>query len=207
MRARWTRQAHYVRDRAIASISIRSVAVIGISMVLRGAAIFPCRHQCAPGRLQHMEPQWGSATTGRLHGIDVLDSFRNAVAALRAVQSRSEDGALMAGPDSITQVAIRSGVIQHFEFTFEFAWKFMRRQLEADIGRASVDGIFRRDLFRIAAENGLIDDVEAWFQYHLARNQTSHTYDPHTADSVYATALEFACDAADLLAKLEARNA
>ena len=51
----------------------------------------------------------------------------------------------------------------------------MRRQLEADIGRASVAGISRRDLVRIEAENGLIDDVEAWFQYHLARNQTSHT--------------------------------
>jgi nucleotidyltransferase substrate binding protein (TIGR01987 family) len=136
-----------------------------------------------------------------------LDSFRNALAALRAVQMKSEDSAFMAGLDAITREAIRSGVIQHFEFTFELAWKFMRRRLEADIGRASVDGIPRRDLFRIGAENGLIEDVEAWFQYHLARNQTSHTYDPSIAASVYAHSLDFARDAIGLLAILEARNA
>ncbi|MDB5402592.1 MAG: hypothetical protein QOD93_2611 [Acetobacteraceae bacterium] len=136
-----------------------------------------------------------------------LDSFRNALAALRAIQMKSEDSAFMAGLDAITREAIRSGVIQHFEFTFELAWKFMRRRLEADIGRASVDGIPRRDLFRIGAENGLIEDVEAWFQYHLARNQTSHTYDPSIAASVYARSLDFARDATGLLAILEARNA
>jgi nucleotidyltransferase substrate binding protein (TIGR01987 family) len=135
-----------------------------------------------------------------------LDSFRNALAALKAVQAKSEDAAFMAGLDATTREAIRSGVIQHFEFTYELAWKFIRRRLEADIGRASVDGIPRRDLFRVAAENGLIEDVEAWFQHHLARNQTSHTYDPPIAATVYARSLTFSGDATDLLARLEARN-
>jgi nucleotidyltransferase substrate binding protein (TIGR01987 family) len=112
----------------------------------------------------------------------------------------------MATLDTVTREAIRSGAIQHFEFTFELAWKFMRRRLEADIGRSSVDGIPRRDLFRIGAENGLIDDVEAWFQYHFARNRTSHTYDPSIAASLHARSLDFANDAVALLAVLEARN-
>jgi nucleotidyltransferase substrate binding protein (TIGR01987 family) len=94
----------------------------------------------------------------------VLDTFRNALVALRAVQAKSEDAAFMATLDTVAREAIRSSVIQHFEFTFELAWKFMRRRLEADIGRSSVDGMPGRDLFRIAAENGLIDDVEAWFR-------------------------------------------
>ena len=136
----------------------------------------------------------------------VLETFRNALAALRAVQAKSEDAAFMATLDTVTREAIRSGAIQHFEFTFELAWKFMRRRLEADIGRSSVDGIPRRDLFRIGAENGLIDDVEAWFQYHLARNRTSHTYDPSIVASLYARSLDFANDAVALLAVLEARN-
>jgi nucleotidyltransferase substrate binding protein (TIGR01987 family) len=110
-----------------------------------------------------------------------LGSFRNALAALRAVQAKSEDAAFIAGLDAITCEAIRSGVILHFGFTFELAWKFIRRRLDADIGRVSVDGIPRRDLFRIAAENGLIEVVDPWFQYHLARNQTSRTYDPAIA--------------------------
>nr|WP_294554643.1 HI0074 family nucleotidyltransferase substrate-binding subunit [uncultured Rhodopila sp.] len=137
----------------------------------------------------------------------ILDSFRNAIAALRAVQSKSEDAAFMAALDEVTRDAVRSGVIQHFEFTYELSWKFIKRRLEADIGRTSVDGISRRDLFRVAAENGLIGDVEAWFRYHTARNETSHTYDPNVAARVYAKSLDFTADAARLLTVLEARNA
>jgi nucleotidyltransferase substrate binding protein (TIGR01987 family) len=137
----------------------------------------------------------------------ILDSFRNAIAALRAVQSKSEDAALMAALDEVTRDAIRSGVIQHFEFTYELAWKFIKRRLEADIGRTSVDGISRRELFRVAAENGLIEGVESWFQYHIARNETSHTYDPNVAARVYAQSLRFTADATRLLTVLETRNA
>ena len=137
----------------------------------------------------------------------ILDSFRNAIAALRAVQDRSENAALMATLDDVTREAIRFGVVQHFEFTYELSWKFIKRRLDADIGRSSVDGISRKDLFRIAAENGLIKDIEAWFQYHIARNETSHTYDPTVATRVYARSLDFSADAVRLLAVLEARNA
>ncbi len=137
----------------------------------------------------------------------ILDSFRNAIAALRAVQSKSEDAVLMAALDEVTRDAIRSGVIQHFEFTYELSWKFIKRRLEADIGPTSVDGISRRDLFRLAAENRLIEDVEAWFQYHIARNDTYQTYDPAVAARVYAKSLDFTADAARLLTMLEARNA
>jgi nucleotidyltransferase substrate binding protein (TIGR01987 family) len=136
----------------------------------------------------------------------ILDSLRNAIAALRAVQSKSEDAAFMAALDEVTRDAIRSGVIQHFEFTYELSWKFIRRRLDADLGRTSVDGISRRDLFRIAAENGLIADVEAWFGYHIARNETSLTYNPEVAARVYAGSLGFTADAARLLSVLEARN-
>jgi nucleotidyltransferase substrate binding protein (TIGR01987 family) len=137
----------------------------------------------------------------------VLDSFKDAVAALKALQGRAEDRAFMAAQDDVTREAIRSGVIQHFEFTYELAWKFMRRQLSADIGALSVDGISRRDLFRLAAQHGLVSDVETWFKYHVARNETSHTYQQAVAASVYATSLAFTGDAESLLAALEARNA
>jgi nucleotidyltransferase substrate binding protein (TIGR01987 family) len=137
----------------------------------------------------------------------VLDSFRKAIAAPQAVQARSQDAALMNALDAVTRDAIQSGVIQHFEFTYELAWKFIKRRLEADIGRSSVDGVSRRELFRIAAENGLIEDVEAWFQYHVARNETSRAYDLAVAARVYTTSLTFAADAVRLLTVLEARNA
>jgi hypothetical protein len=58
----------------------------------------------------------------------------------------------------------------------------------------------------MAAENRLIDDVDAWMRYHAARNNTSHTYNLSVAAEVYAVSLDFAQDAGRLLAALEARN-
>jgi nucleotidyltransferase substrate binding protein (TIGR01987 family) len=136
----------------------------------------------------------------------VLDNLRNAVAALRAVQAKSQDIAFMAAQDDITREAIRSGVIQHFEFTYELSWKLIRRWLEENIARDSADGVSRRELFRMGAENRLIDDVAAWMRYHDARNDTSHTYNLSVAAKVYAVSLDFVVDADRLLAALEARN-
>lgn len=88
------------------------------------------------------------------------------------------------------QETLKAGIIQHFEFTYESAWKFMKRWLETNYG-SSVDGVTRRELFRLAAENHLIEDVELWMMFHRARNQTSHTYDKKIATEVYDNAIQF----------------
>ena len=108
--------------------------------------------------------------------------------------------------DDVTRNAIKAGVIQHFEFTYELCWKFIKRWLETNVSATAVDGVTRRELFRLGAENRLIDDVEQWMRYHEARNLTSHIYQPEIAEKVYNTAHDFARDAARLLAALEARN-
>lgn len=102
--------------------------------------------------------------------------------------------------------AIRSGVIQNFEFTYELCWKFMKRWLGENLGHSYVDGVPRRELFRLAAENLLIDNVDQWMDYHLARNRTAHTYDENTAREIYELALIFLTDARKLLRRLEERN-
>jgi nucleotidyltransferase substrate binding protein (TIGR01987 family) len=135
-----------------------------------------------------------------------LDSLKKAVAALNGVWAKSNDAELMGGLDEITQNAIRSGVIQHFELTYELCWKFIKRWLEMNISTAAGDGVTRRELFRLAAENRLIVDVDEWMRHHDARNLTSHSYDPAVAESIYATAHGFARDAQRLLEALEARN-
>ncbi|MCK5595359.1 nucleotidyltransferase substrate binding protein [bacterium] len=101
---------------------------------------------------------------------------------------------------------IRTGVIQNFEFTYELCWKFMKRWLENNVSMESVDGVTRKELFRLAAESRLIDDVEAWFKYHEARNETAHTYDWKMAETVYETATCFIKDAKIVLERLEAKN-
>ena len=101
---------------------------------------------------------------------------------------------------------IRAGVIQNFEFTYELCWKFMKRWLEASVGEAYVEGMSRRELFRMAAEQHLIDDVERWFDYHEARNETAHTYDADKAEEISAKAVGFHGDAMKFLAALKERN-
>lgn len=80
---------------------------------------------------------------------------------------------------------IQSGIIQNFEVCYEISWKLMKKKLEENIGRTEVDGVSRKELFRIAARNKLIDDVEKWFVFHEARNMTSHDYDGIKADEVF----------------------
>jgi hypothetical protein len=70
----------------------------------------------------------------------------------------------------------------------------------------AADGVTRRELFRLGAENRLIVNVEQWMRYHEARNVTSHVYQSAIAERVYKIAHPFAADAARLLAALEARN-
>ena len=136
-----------------------------------------------------------------------ISSLEKAVAALRAVISRAEDGSLMARLDETTRQAIRSGVIQHFEFTFELCWKFMQRWLRANAAPEDVDlPRTRRDLFRFAAQHGLIDDPVPWFNYAEVRNLTSHTYDLDQAAVVFDAACDFAPAAAEFLQRLADRN-
>jgi len=135
-----------------------------------------------------------------------LSSLQKAVSALAGVLAKSDDTEFMSQLDEVTRNAIRAGVIQHFEFTYELCWKFVKRWLEMNISPTAADGVTRRELFRLGAENRLIDDVEQWMRYHEARNLTSHIYQPEIAERVYNTAQDFTRDAERLLAALEARN-
>lgn len=80
---------------------------------------------------------------------------------------------------------IKSGIIQNFEVCYEISWKLMKKWLEESIGRTEVDGISRKELFRIATQNKLIEDIERWFLFHEARNMTSHDYDGIKAEEVF----------------------
>ena len=94
---------------------------------------------------------------------------------------------------------LSAGVIQNFEFTYELCWKFMKRWLDENIGSTVADGVTRRELFRLSAENKLINDVDKWMEFHRSRNLTSHTYDEKTADEVLAYAIKFVIYAKDFL--------
>ncbi len=135
-----------------------------------------------------------------------LDNLRSATGALRELLRISEDADRMAQLSEIERIGIRAGVIQHFEVAYEISWKLIQRWLNVNVTPGIANGIAKKQLYRLAAEHGLIADVEAWQRHHKARNATSHIYDGPRALRVYQATLDFAGDAERLLAALEARN-
>ncbi len=120
----------------------------------------------------------------------ILTPFQKALASLEAILEVPKDD------------IVRDATIQRFEYTYELAWKMLKRHLEW-AGVSDADFLTRKSLYREAAKMGLIAHAEAWFDYHEARNLTSHTYDEVRAEEVYEVARSFAPDARQLLDALQ----
>ncbi len=135
-----------------------------------------------------------------------LSSLRKAVESLEKTIRVADDRAFMSGLNEDQKETIRAGVIQNFEFTYELCWKFMRRWLAVNLGAVYVEGVSRRQLFRLSAEHRLVSDVDRWMEYHDARNEIAHTYDENTAEDVFEAAQTFLADAQKLLQAIEAQN-
>lgn len=102
---------------------------------------------------------------------------------------------------------LRDACIQRFEYSFELAWKMLKRKLEQDIANQSeVDSYSKKNLFRVGAERGYIADPTRWFDYLEKRNLTSHTYDLDDAKRVRSVIEPFLDDAQLLLSELKSRN-
>ena len=132
--------------------------------------------------------------------VKAVHSYERAV----AVASSKEK---MAALEPDQRDAIRAGVIQNFEFTYELCWKFIQRWLKDDQMQPESDlPRTRKELFRMAAQRGLVQDPIAWSEFGDARNLTSHTYDESKAQIVFEAAVRFVGEARDLLRRLEAGN-
>lgn len=102
---------------------------------------------------------------------------------------------------------LQAGVIQNFEVAYEQCWKIIQRWLSANRSAVEADHPrTRKELFRLAARQGLISDPAVWFEYGDARNLTSHTYDEEQADNVFSTAVDFLPHALKLLETLRNMN-
>jgi nucleotidyltransferase substrate binding protein (TIGR01987 family) len=90
------------------------------------------------------------------------------------------------------------GMIQGFEFTHELAWNVLKDYLE----ETGVSGIIgSKGATREAFRNGLIDDGEAWMEMIKARNLSSHTYNPETAEEIVESILTRFYPAFELMAR------
>jgi nucleotidyltransferase substrate binding protein (TIGR01987 family) len=95
---------------------------------------------------------------------------------------------------------MRDSVVKRFEYTYELCRNTLRKILADNFEEEPATV---KDVYRIAGRYGLIDNVERWFYYHDARNNTSHRYIEEAAEEAFAAAKPFVVDAANLLVKLE----
>jgi len=102
---------------------------------------------------------------------------------------------------------VRGGAIQAFEYTYELAVKMIRRQLAAVVPTpAELKALDFMDQVRLAAQAGLVSDVEGWFEFREMRNTTSHTYDAARAERVLGIMDRYLAQMHLLLAQLRRRN-
>lgn len=119
-----------------------------------------------------------------------LQLFEKALAALRDALA-TDDG----------DKKSRDSILLSFVFTFEMAWKSVRRVLLAQ-GVAVPD--HAATALKAGVQGLLIDDLNLWDQIRDARNDVSHAYDEHKAVAIAALVRGVAVDAfAALLARLE----
>ena len=113
----------------------------------------------------------------------------------------------MARKDPGLREQFRAAVIQAFEYTYELAYKMVRRQLKQIVPNpAELDEMAYMDLMRTAAKAGLVREATPFKAYREMRNITSRTYDSDKAEEIIAVMDAFLKDMNFLLEELKQRN-
>ena len=119
---------------------------------------------------------------------DLLNDLVRALAEL-------EDALLLPAENNV----IKAGCIQYFEFTFELAWKTVKRFAE-DEGIADCNS--PKAALKAAFSTGWIEEEEVWLDMLSSRNKMSHTYSASSALQVFDKLPEYAKALKKLTARL-----
>ena len=95
---------------------------------------------------------------------------------------------------------IKAGCIQYFEFTFELAWKTIKR-IAADEGLPDCNS--PKAALRTAFSNGWVQEEDVWLDMLSSRNKMSHTYSVESALSVFDKLSGYISSLQDLASNLE----
>jgi nucleotidyltransferase substrate binding protein (TIGR01987 family) len=129
-----------------------------------------------------------------------LSALQRSISALKALKDTS-------GKQQKDLIeAVEAGIIQHFEISYELSWKLMKRWIEEKGTVTLVDGLSRRELYRVAEELQIITSFEEWMMFHAGRNSSSHLYDSQTASEVLSMSHKFLPAGIALLTFLEEHN-
>ncbi len=93
----------------------------------------------------------------------------------------------------------KAGTILYFKFTYELAWKTLKRILNSRGKELNSP----KPVFREAALEKLIDNPELWFNFTKDRNETVHTYNKLNANNIFNDLHLFDAEMIRLIAKLK----
>ena len=104
---------------------------------------------------------------------------------LRSALSRLAEGYKRYQSD-VSDIQIRDGLIQRYEFTYEISHTMLKRHLEmTSANPEAFDALPFADLIRTANEQSLLkSDWSAWKVFREMRAKTSHTYGEDIAQTV-----------------------
>ena len=93
---------------------------------------------------------------------------------------------------------VRDAAIQRFEFTYELVWKTLRKIWL----KRGVEANSPKNVFRLAAKDSIIEDIDTWFAFIDYRNNTTHVYNESIAEEIYKNLPRFQNLTNTLISKL-----
>lgn len=141
-----------------------------------------------------------------LFGDNLAESLNNNQQTPFIIESRIDISPLLTGFEQFHEALKiaksdleKAGTIQYFEFTYELAWKTLKRILN---GRGK-DLNSPKPIFREAALEKLIDNPELWFDFIKDRNETVNTYNKLIANNIFNDLHLFDSEMIKLIEKLK----
>lgn len=107
-----------------------------------------------------------------------------------------------------TKQYFRSATIQAFEYTYELAFKMIKRRIVLSLENPSeIEDMTFNDIIRISYGKNIVkSDVSVWCEYRKQRGITCHTYDEDKAQKVFESATNFLDEARYVLYRLQELN-
>lgn len=135
-----------------------------------------------------------------------LTSLEKAISQLKGSLDMYNSELVKSMPD--TKKYFRSATIQAFEYTYELAFKMIKRRIVMSLENPKeVDDMTFNDIIRTAYGKNIVkSDVYAWCEYRKKRGITSHTYDEDKAQKVFESAVNFLDEARYILCRLQELN-
>lgn len=93
----------------------------------------------------------------------------------------------------------KAGAVQAFEYTYELAWKILKKILAT----RGIETGSPKTTFRKAREEKLIEHVELWFEFVAIRNLTVHTYNERNLEKVLDIFPKFSKEVNYLIERLQ----